>query len=167
MFNLPTQTKRSGPVASPFEEKVTCWQGDSTEPLVPPKAQRLVLTGMDTFQAWACRASVSSGIGSRLSGPRTQTLLSSTLDTGTALQGRGCSGHGHGTHAPSQLHTMSTTPVERGVACSRHSSGASLGRTPLRDGAGPSRVQWTLHQWPRRCRVSHVYNYGVGTKKWK
>lgn len=89
MFNLPTQTKCSGPVASPFEEKVTCWQGDNTEPFVPPKAQRLVLTGMDTFQAWACRASLSSGIGSRLSGPRTQTPLSSMLDVGTRFTGEG------------------------------------------------------------------------------
>lgn len=69
--------------------KVTCWQGDNTEPFVPPKAQRLVLTGMDTFQAWACRASLSSGIGSRLSGPRTQTPLSSMLDVGTRFTGEG------------------------------------------------------------------------------
>lgn len=31
----------------PLRRIVTCWQGDDTEPLEPPKAQRLVLTGMD------------------------------------------------------------------------------------------------------------------------
>lgn len=67
------QTNTQSQWHHPLRKVVTCWQGDNTEPPVPPKVQRLVLSGMGTCfrpglagPQWACVRAAGFG-------PLTQT----------------------------------------------------------------------------------------------